>query len=214
MNQLQAFAAFSQSGEHVYRTSTYIQWGTSSRSLGSCLLLNPGSATLFRERPAPNQSIMGQITLDPTMQQLVKLVTEIYQTQSLDGRFTIYNLFALQNPRSSEAIPAFERLVASGMTTIEEQLIPTQELQQHPWILLGWGCLKKASWKSLPLLKQAWLQQIAASGIPFFGKKCSNGTDYYHPCPQLYATRDAIVRDLVNEHAQAVLKRDKATFRQ
>ncbi|WP_312109423.1 hypothetical protein [Brevibacillus reuszeri] len=202
MNQLQAFATFSQSGEHVYRTSTYIQWGTGAQSLGSCLLLNPGSATLFRERPAPNHSIMGQITLDPTMQQLVKLVAEIYQNRSFNGRFTIYNLFTLQNPRSVDAIATFEKLMENGETTISEQLVPIQELQQHPWILLGWGCQTKASWQYLPVLKQSWLQRIAASGIPFFGKKCSNGRDYYHPCPQLFATREALLRDLVNEHIQ------------
>lgn len=212
MNQPQAFATFRRVGGHEYRTSAYIQWGTSGRSLGSCLLLNPGAATLYRERPAPNHSISGQITLDPTMRQLVKLVAQIYQNQALDGRLTIYNLFTLQNPKSSEAIAAFERLVEEGETTPKEQLVPVQELQQHPWMLLGWGCLAKASWKHLPLLKQMWQQRLAASGIPVFGKKCSNGRDYYHPCPQLYATRDVILRDLVTELALSVPKDKKSLF--
>ncbi|MGG1658903.1 hypothetical protein [Brevibacillus sp. NRS-1366] len=206
MIQPQAFATFRRAGGHEYRTSAYIQWGTSFRSLGSCLLLNPGAATLYRERPAPNHSISGQITLDPTMRQLVKILAEIYQNQSLDGRLTIYNLFTLQNPKSSEAIASFEKLVEKGEATLKEQLVPIQELQQHPWILLGWGCPARAYWKHLPLLKQLWLQQITASGIPFFGKRCANGKDYYHPCPQLYASRDVILQDLVNEHSQTVPK--------
>jgi hypothetical protein len=202
MNQPKAFATFKKTGEYVYRTSTYIQWGHSSRSLGSCLLLNPGSATLFRERPAPNHNVMGELTLDPTMRQLIRLSEEIYHGAALDGRLHIYNLFSLQNPKSLDAIALFEKLVETGETTLEEQIAPTHELEKHPWMLLGWGCLTRGSWRHFSALKKMWKQQIASAGIHAFGKRCSNGQDYYHPCPQLYAMREAILRDLVVLHGQ------------
>ncbi|KQL46658.1 hypothetical protein AN963_17225 [Brevibacillus choshinensis] len=206
MNQPSAFATFKTKGEHVYRTSAYIQWGTSSASLGSCLLLNPGSSTLFRERPAPHHSIMGQTTLDPTMHQLVKLTEAIYQPKAeqgtLEGRLHIYNLFSLQNPQAKEAVSLFEALLHAGDTALDEHITRSHELVKHPWMLLGWGCMAKAS-RPLHSLKEMWLREIAAAGVPTFGKPCATGKNYYHPCPQLHAMRELILRDLVALHDQA-----------
>lgn len=206
MNQPKTFAAYKPKGEHLFRTSTYIQWGNSAASLGSCLLLNPGSAALYRERPAPDRSVMGEVTLDPTMRQLVKITEAIYRTPSLNGRLHIYNLFSLQNPRAAEAIDTFERLAETGAITLEEQLVPTGELQKHPWILLGWGCMQNRSWVHFDRLKQLWKQHIATAGIPAFGKRHANGKDYYHPSPQLHSKKAAILHDLTGLYKQLFAK--------
>lgn len=207
MNQPTAFATFKTKGEYVYRTATYIQWGTSSASLGSCLLLNPGSSTPFRERPAPHRTVMGQIALDPTMHQLVKLTEAIYQPQTqqgkLEGRLHIYHLFSLQPPRATDAISLFEALLQTGETALDEHIARSHELVKHPWMLLGWGCLSRPS-RPLASLKERWLQEIAAAGVPTFGKMCATGQNYCHPCPQLHAVREMILRDLVALHREAV----------
>lgn len=207
MNQPSAFATFKTKGEYVYRTSAYIQWGTSTESLGSCLLLNPGSSTLFRERPAPHHTVMGQTTLDPTMHQLIKLTEAIYSTRAeqgkLEGRLHIYNLFSLQNPVAKDAISLFEALLLAGHTALDEHITRSHELVKHPWIMLGWGCLAKSS-RPLTSLKEMWLREIAAAGVPAFGKQCATGKNYYHPCPQLHAMRELILRDLVALHDQAL----------
>jgi len=205
MNQPAAFATFRRKGEYVYRTAAYLQWGTSSVSLGSCLLLNPGAATLFRERTAPQHTVMGQTSLDPTMRQLVKLTEAIYATQTeqgeLEGRLYIYNLFSLQHPQARDAISLFESLLQAGETALDEHLTRSHELVKHPWMLLGWGCLPRAS-RPLTSLKDMWLQEIAAAGVPTFGKPCATGKNYYHPCPQLHAVKALILRDLVALHGE------------
>ncbi|MFD2368506.1 hypothetical protein ACFSO0_00520 [Brevibacillus sp. GCM10020057] len=207
MNQPAAFATFKTKGEYVYRTAAYIQWGKSSASLGSCLLLNPGSSTLFRERPAPHRTVMGQTSLDPTMHQLVKLTEAIYQQQAeqgkLEGRLHIYNLFSLQHPLASDAITLFESLLQAGETALDEHITRSHELVKHPWMLLGWGCLSRPS-RPLASLKEMWLQEIAAAGVPTFGKACATGKNYYHPCPRLHAVKEMILRDLVALHGQVV----------
>lgn len=200
MYQPAAYATFQAKGEHVYRTSAYIQWGTSPVSLGSCLLLNPGAATYFRERPAPHHATMAQATLDPTMRQLIKLTEAIYAEEAaagkLEGRLHIYNLFSLQHPQAREAIRLFEGLLKAGKTTLEEQVTPARQLRDHPWMLLGWGCVAQSS-RPLATLKNMWQKQISAAGIPTFGKPCATGKNYYHPCPQLQAMREMVLRDLI-----------------
>lgn len=205
MNQPSAYATFKTKGEFVYRTSAYIQWGTSSESLGSCLLLNPGSSTLYRERPAPHHATMGETTLDPTMRQLVKLTEGIYSAKAapgtLNGRLHIYNLFSLQHPTAKEAIGLLEDLLQKGETALDEHITRSHELVKHPWMLLGWGCMAKTS-RAITSLKERWLQEIAAAGVPTFGKPCATGKNYYHPCPQLHAMRELILRDLIALHEQ------------
>lgn len=209
MNQPKAFATFREQRGVVYRTSTYIQWGedfSAQRSLGSCLLLNPGAAKLFRERPAPGHAVMGQTTLDPTMQQLIRLTESIYGGRALTGRLHIYNLFSVQDTSSVQAIPRFEQLVDAGETTLASHVASVQELQKHPWLLVGWGCLQKSAWRHFSSLKELWKKQIDASGIPTFGKRCSNGIDYYHPCPRLHSMREAVLRDLLVMYRQTIEK--------
>jgi hypothetical protein len=49
MNQPEVYGTFIKRDQHLFRTSAYIQWGQSSKSIGSCLMLNPGAANLERE---------------------------------------------------------------------------------------------------------------------------------------------------------------------
>ncbi|MED1784398.1 hypothetical protein P4V43_21465 [Brevibacillus fortis] len=207
MNQPNAFATFREHRGVVYRTSTYLQWGPNSEghhSLGSCLLLNPGSAKLFRERPASGHSMMGQTTLDPTMRQLIRLVEAIYGQRALVGRFHIYNLFSVQNAAAVNAISHFEQLIHEKETTLESQLVSTQELQKHPWLLLGWGLSHHHSWQHFSSLKKLWKQRIATAGVPTFGKPCPKRIDYYHPSPPLHASKEMIVEELVEIYRKTI----------
>ena len=51
MDKFRAYGQFLKRGEHIYRTSAHLQWGDSTKSLGCCVLLNPGSATLEKVAP-------------------------------------------------------------------------------------------------------------------------------------------------------------------
>lgn len=176
-------ATFQLIGKDIYRTNTYIQFGTSRRSLGSVIMLNPGSATLAGEAKKifmHTGSYTDTIQLDSTMKQLVKFMKATHS--QLDGRLYIYNLFYVKNTEQVEAIELFELLKSTGnYPTLT--LPPLAEIQKHPWILIGWGVEKRKRWKFYEAEKRKWLQLIKESKIPHFGI-LSNDNEFYHPSPR------------------------------
>lgn len=205
MGKFLSYGMFLKRGEHIYRTSAHLQWGDSTKSLGSCVLLNPGSATLEKVAPEVFSRLLvdgkahGQVIPDPTMNQLAALLKRIYG-QSIEGQFKIYNLFWLQNTDDQDAIEQFMELVTRGDYNYDESLIELAELRQHPWVLLGWGVKKhKRDWHPLVQLKEQWVSLIQTSGVLCFGKahpKQKSGYYYYHPCPQIPTQRPQIINDL------------------
>lgn len=181
-----AYGTFVKRGKYVFRKSTFIQWGDSEKSIGACLLHNPGSAKLEKgltDLINRKYSARGKLTIDPTMRQLIGIVERIYGNDRLiSGRFHIYNLFNLQHPEAKNAVAVLEELVESGWYTISESIAPTEELQSHPWILLGWGV--SHSGILLQRIKEEWLRVIEEAGIPVLGKKHEKKNDYYHPFPR------------------------------
>jgi hypothetical protein len=203
MKEPLAYGSFVKKESHVCRTSAYIQWGTSDVSIGSCLLLNPGSADFQRINPALELQLdrtgqaQGEVRTDPTMGQLIAFVERICGPSQLDGRFHIYNLFTIQNSRATSAIDEFKRLVESGDYDASSALVPVEDLEAHPWIMLGWGCDEKSFPSALLSVKERWLRKISDSGIPYFGKEHPKGKGYYHPCPLIPTRRFGTIEDLV-----------------
>ncbi|TCI77720.1 DUF1643 domain-containing protein [Exiguobacterium sp. SH0S1] len=142
--------------------------------------------------------------MDPTMEnQLVKIVESIYQQpEQLSGRFHIYNLFNLREGNSGKAIEQFESLCQANLYEVEESLATVEELQQHPWILMGWGVNKKQKWTNLQTIKQKWLHQLAQADSLVIGKMKSGTKEYYHPLPHLQMNRAAFVKDIVEIYQQ------------
>ncbi len=182
MENVKAIATFQLIGEEVYRTNTYIQFGTSRKSLGAVVMLNPGSANLqgeARKRLIMNGSHTDETALDNTMRQLVQFMKATQP--KLEGRLHIYNLFYVKNSVGVEAIELFELLKATRKyPTIT--LPSLFEMSQHPWILIGWGVEKRSRWRYFEGEKREWLHLIQESGIPSFGIQSENN-EYYHPCP-------------------------------
>ena len=205
------FGHFHQRGEYTFRTSAYMQWGDLEQSLGCCLLLNPGSADFtkinssFKNQLKMNGEISGVIKPDPTMEQLAILLRNIYPDTKKNGRLTIYNLFTLQNSKSTSAIDIFEKLVSTGKLIPSESVEEIQTIKRHPWILLGWGCDKKISQGSLLKIKSLWMKQIEDAGIMKFGKEHKNSKGYYyHPCPLIPTQRPGIIKDLVASYHNSI----------
>ena len=144
MNQPKTYGTFIKRGNNIYRTSAFIQWGDSYQSIGSCLLLNPGSAELdnnLMNSLSKKGNAGGWIkTEDPTMEQLIRIVEGIYQKESnISGRLHIYNHFNLQNTKDRSAVLQIEELINNGEYDLNESLVTVEELRSHPWLLLGWG---------------------------------------------------------------------------
>ncbi|UVI29760.1 hypothetical protein [Paenibacillus spongiae] len=205
MSHPQAYGTFARRGGHTFRTSAYIQWGDSKKSIGASLLLNPGSADFnhahhpgLMETLHTSMQASGAIKPDPTMEQLILFLEAIYGGETpLTGRFHLYNLFNLQNAKSVHAVDQFEALVHSDVCGIRDSLIPIGELQSHPWLLIGWGVERRASWNNLELSKRGWLDLISQAGVPFFGKMHPKHNNYYHPCPRIPTRRPDMLNDLV-----------------
>ena len=182
LENVKAIATFQLIGEEIYRTNTYIQFGSSRKSLGAVVMLNPGSSKLkgeARKKLIMNGSHTDETTLDNTMRQLVQFMKASHH--DLEGRLHIYNLFYVRNPAGVEAIELYELLKTTGkypMITLPSLL----EMSQHPWILIGWGVEKRSRWRFFEEEKKEWLQLIQDSGIPSFGIQSENN-EYYHPCP-------------------------------
>lgn len=214
MNKPTAYGIYKSDGVNVYRTAAHLQWGNSDKSLGACLLLNPGSATLAKsvfQTLKTNGVASGQIeTSDPTMKQIIALVEKIYQSErALSGRLHIYNLFNLQNSSSKMAINQYEDLVHSGQYKVNESLASISELQRHPWLLLGWGANHEQKLTNLLKAKNKWLKIINESGIPTFGKPHPNNIDYYHPCPLIPTHRPKMLEELVELYKEQFFAKHK-----
>ncbi|ATY84529.1 hypothetical protein CVV65_05805 [Kyrpidia spormannii] len=190
MDKPRAYGVFIKNGTHTCRTAAYIQWATSKVSIGSCLLLNPGSADLIdshnKDKLNFNGEVRGEIRLDHTMNQLIRFVEQIFKPSEPDGRFYIYNLFSIQQTSSSSAFEEFKSLVETGYYDPTSSLVDKQELKKHPWILLGWGCDEESFPVELRAVKDRWLELISHANIPCFGKKHPEGKGYYHPSYALY----------------------------
>ncbi|WP_236035122.1 hypothetical protein [Alkalihalobacterium elongatum] len=205
--KIRAYGTFTKRNGNIYRKSAYIQWGDSDKSLGACLLQNPGSATLNEKLSSllnTEETVTGQIkTEDPTMGQLIQFVESITTKDNLEGRLHIYNLFNLRGTNNIKSIEKFEELCASGDYETCESLVPIEELKEHPWILLGWGVEYRAYWKNLKLIKKRWLNLIENSGVISFGKRHKKREDYYHPCPLIPTNRPTILKQLITIYKES-----------
>jgi hypothetical protein len=216
MNQPKAYGTFTKRGEHTFRTSAYIQWGDSKKSIGACLLLNPGSANFNKINPdlkeALNTSFKaeGEIIPDPTMKLLIKVMEGIYGTTPLNGRLHIYNLFNLQNTDNIHAIDQFESLVECGVYNITESLVTPIELMSHPWIYLGWGVEQNKHWENYELIKESWRSLISNSKTRTFGKKHNKTDDYYHLSYAIY--KPAMINELITLYKQKFCKQRFPTY--
>jgi hypothetical protein len=209
MNLPIAYGTFIKRGEHTFRTSAYIQWGKSEKSIGSSLLLNPGSADFNKINPTLKELLIkeskadGEIKADPTMEQIIKLVNAIYQSpKAIEGRFHIYNLFSLQDATAKNAINKFEALVKNNEYDLNESVVSISELQSNPWILLGWSLQRNGRWVSLEATKKRWRMLIAESKIPSFGKQDAVSKNYYHPNPRIPTQRPVILNELIDLYAK------------
>lgn len=207
MNIPKVYGTFFKRRGKIYRKSTYIQWGNSEKSIGACLLLNPGSATLDKNLKSILDTAglaSGLIkTEDPTMEQLILFVNRIYgEDKPVSGRLHIYNLFNLQNTKSVNAIDEFEELILSGEYDINDSLVEINEIKSHPWILIGWGVKQEKRWGNLQSIKEKWMELLEKSKVPVFGKKHLKQNDYYHPCPRIPTQRPLIIEELVEIYKQ------------
>lgn len=185
MEHVKVYGKLTRKNEYTFRTSTYLQWGEGEESLGSFLLLNPGSSKSTKEQEIFNEII--PLTLDQTMRQVVKLIEKIYGSPELNGRVHIYNLFTLRNTSAADAIETYEKLANEGKIKPDEAIPPVEELSQHPWICCAWSVKPDNHYPHFRFIKDLWLLAIEEAKLNHFGKLYKNRRDYYHLNPRIGA---------------------------
>lgn len=144
MGSVKAYGQFEERNGYTYRTSAYLQWGTSEKSLGAFLLLNPGRTKPIEDAVLKEgDAYFGETKIDQSMQQMQQLVERINEMNGLDGRVHIYNLFSLRNTENRDAIAMFEKLVSVGEIPVIDDYPSLEELKKHPWICKCWGIKAK-----------------------------------------------------------------------
>lgn len=203
MLDYKAVATFQFVGEEIYRTNTYIQFGSSRKSLGAIVLLNPGPARLHneaRKKLKMNGSYTTEIPIDDMMKQLITFMKKTHS--NLDGRVSIYYLFYIKNTNSKEAIKLFEILKTTGnYPTLCRP--PTTEIQQHPWIIIAWGNEKVDEYGFYEAEKKEWIEIIETSQIPYFQLKnncpvCPKQVEHFYCIKQLIKQFKENIEPIVN----------------
>ncbi len=206
IRMIEARGWFIRKGNNIFRTQAYLQWGNSTTTLGTVLMLNPGNAKLHSYELIENEYTEGIIDLDPTMKRLIELIQQMYQDKALEGRVYIYNLFTLRNPKSKEALAEFnyiyqiDKELLCGFPKEREEFI--KEIKQTPWFLIGWGCGEDT--ERLREEKEKWLQLIKEANVPILGKKGISKYAWYHPRPQLVADQIMYREYIIKQYQQLI----------
>ncbi|WP_433945550.1 DUF1643 domain-containing protein [Paenibacillus sp. SN-8-1] len=196
MREPVVYGEFERRDGVLFRRKCFLQWGSSTKSIGAFVGLNPGAADFLGGHQELEQRMVGELRLDHTLRQLVRLIRHIHGDEP-EGRVHVYNLFSLKDPQSASAVNQLQQ-VRDTYSPVEDE-ISTHELQEHPWLLLAWGLDRS---ETILKSKDRWLDTIRQSGVPFFGKLHPKKNDYYHLCPRLQSDRDILLDDLVNEYKQ------------
>lgn len=190
MLDCRAVSTFQYVGDEIYRTNTYLQFGSSRKSLGAVVLLNPGPTKLHNEAKKKlkmNGSYANEIPIDDTMKHLISFMEQTHS--KLEGRLYIYHLFYIKSTNNKEAIKLFELLKTAGKyPTICRPSI--YEIQQHPWVLIAWGNEKENKYGYYEAEKREWIEIIETSCIPYFRVKnscplCPNKVEHFNCMKQL-----------------------------
>ena len=89
-NMVKAFGTFIKKGNRLFRTKAYIQWGNTDNTLGTVIMLNPGSAKLQVDCLTEDTAVQDEISIDPTMASLIKLIEELYENKGNDTGAFVY----------------------------------------------------------------------------------------------------------------------------
>lgn len=194
MNNFKAIGTFYRSNGNVCRKAASLQFGTSSESIGSTIMLNPGEASFIDQSiKIEEDEITGEVTPDKTMLRLAEILRRS-SLLSLDGQFHIYNLFTLQNTSSKNAVKQKEWLTKSYETN--RMIVRQFQQENHPWVLLAWSTEKGSALKTL---KNQWISGIKETDIKVFGLRAKEKLMFYHPFPRIPADRERYFQQIVQQ---------------
>lgn len=203
--QHKVYGTFTKRNGFIYRTETFIKIGESDDIIGSCILCNPGSASLhdpLKQKKLENHKgnddyvVDGEIMKeDATIRQLIEILkgAGLYEG---GGRFLIHNLFTLRNSRMPDALIQMQDPGIDSNLLYKDYDDYINLPKDIPWTIIGWGCDKNSTLKSK---KKEWLQYMSEKGAVNVGYKHKDNPHYYHPLPPIHSKKEEYVDIMVNQ---------------
>ncbi len=204
---MKAYGTFTKIGDYIYRTDTYLQFGDSEELLGACVLCNPGSAKAHDDSienkilsfNGPGNLELKDVKLkeDATMRQLNDILVGIHK-EKLEGRFKIFNLFTLKEPKMKIAINLIKNKKLEEEEMLYKDFKDFQKLQldHNKIILSAWGVDDSMILRDLKCNWNNLINNIQAKKLGKFKEK----SHYYHPLPQLQDDKIAYVNYIIDQY--------------
>lgn len=203
---MKAYGTFTKSGDYIYRTDTYLQFGNTDNLIGACVLCNPGSAKAHDDSiekkilsfNGPGNLELKDVKLkeDATMRQLNDILVGIHK-EKLEGRFKIYNLFTLKEPKMKIAINLIKNeKLDKEMLYKDFKDFQKLQLIHNKIILSAWGVDDS---RILRDLKDNWNNLINNMQAKKLGK-FKEESQYYHPLPRLQDDKIAFVEYIIDQY--------------
>ncbi|KUP04393.1 hypothetical protein Q75_15465 [Bacillus coahuilensis p1.1.43] len=185
-------------GRMVYRMETFLQWGDSSESIGSCLMLYPKYSRFSTDSPPLlGEVIMASLSKSSSVKRMEQLVKSMYGNTPLNGRFYIYYLIPFEGDKVEYVLGQFEGFITRGIIQLEDYMPTDEELRKHPWIILSWGIQKQNHTMNLNNSKKEWLDRLNRVETKTLGIKHPDTGDYYNINQKATGYRDSIIHQIL-----------------
>jgi hypothetical protein len=193
LDSYKAFGTFYKSNGCICRKEAYLQFGNSSNSIGTIIMLNPGEASFVDKSIVFDDEKTGELIPDKTMKRLAEILQQS-NIEPLNGRLHIYNLFPFQQTSSKNAVKEKQWLLLSYETN--KTIIRQFKEERHPWVLLAWSTEKGPELKRL---KDQWLSAIYDTDIKVFGLRAKGKLMFYHPYPRIHKHRERYFKEIIQQ---------------
>jgi len=203
MARVRAYGCFIKKQGEVFRTSSYIQWGSKEDIIGAIVMCKPGNSFLknTNERDLEEgQGGEGEIKKDPSIHRIITLVENMKSGENLNGRVVIYNLFAIKNTNAANLVNKIIVLKDENQLMLGNLRDFKENKDSIPWIIISWGC---DNHNLISLQKQVWLEFIKTNNIVYLGRFAK-----YPDCYQVYQhntfTRDEVEDTIISQYKKYI----------
>ena len=224
MHSIKVYADFTQKKGIDYRKKTLLQINGGTKLLGSAVLINPGSATPLNE-PCDGKFVKEffksnhaeesidvknwkEFSVDPTMQQLVKLFDGTYATGSptkLEGVIQLFNCFYLMEKDLKKALEWYKQQSPNNPVEPQKNTFQEDKYFKDMPVYFGWGKTGKTDNKikdtAQKIFKTYQQKQTSIYNTSF------EDNPFYHPrYVNIAYTRNNEVKKVADDFFKAVKK--------
>lgn len=180
--EAKVFGTFVLRHGQLFRTEAFIQWGDSTRTIGTVVLHHAGGTgtNLEWKEGEPKQL---ELAVDAQLAEIISILEEAYAPGMLNGRVYLYTLFSAVASNAMEAARLHKQLLATKDPLVYGFSRPSYELYYRlhysEWVWLAWGCHYKS--EEMREKIEQWLVLIHEVQTPIVGLRGDRDIDFYQP---------------------------------